>query len=290
MPVSMIATSALIRCEARSNLSMCVSGDKARGPGGRRGRDLRHELYHAVRDHAHHRSIALDGPDLPGGQLGGIAACRVLEDVGRRDAVIALAALDGSIDVGIPIQHDNHRRLLAGRDRIRRARKRAEDRQGGDEERNRPSSDAHRGRRLTSWTTRSVAGRPAARIPSPSATIPGRDPRVPLLLDVDTGIDDSLALLYACASPEADLLAVTCCSGNVEAKQVVENTLAVLELAGRDDVEVALGRAGPRPGDDARDPRARGIGYAELPPPRRPVSERHGADVIVETARARPGR
>ena len=70
-------------------------------------------------------------------------------------------------------------------------------------------------------------------------------PRVPLLLDVDTGIDDSLALLYACASPEAELLAVTCCSGNVEARQVVENTLAVLELGGRDDVEVALGREVP---------------------------------------------
>ena len=117
-------------------------------------------------------------------------------------------------------------------------------------------------------------------------------PRVPLLLDVDTGIDDSLALLYACASPEAELLAVTCCSGNVEARQVVENTLAVLELAGRDDVEVALGREVPLVRALETTPEThgpRGIGYAELPPPRRPVSERHGADVIVETARSRPG-
>ena len=29
--------------------------------------------------------------------------------------------------------------------------------------------------------------------------------RLPLILDVDTGIDDSLALLYACASPDASL-------------------------------------------------------------------------------------
>ena len=117
-------------------------------------------------------------------------------------------------------------------------------------------------------------------------------PRAPLLLDVDTGIDDSLALLYACASPEAELLAVTCCSGNVEAKQVVENTLAVLELAGRDDIEVALGREVPLVRTLETTPEThgpRGIGYAELPPPRRPVSERHGADVIVETARSRPG-
>ena len=57
--------------------------------------------------------------------------------------------------------------------------------------------------------------------------------RIPLILDVDTGIDDSLALLYACASAEADLIAVTCVSGNVHARQVAENTLAVLELGGR---------------------------------------------------------
>jgi purine nucleosidase len=117
-------------------------------------------------------------------------------------------------------------------------------------------------------------------------------PSVPLLLDVDTGIDDSLALLYACASPEAELVAVTCCSGNVEAAQVVENTLAVLELAGRGDVEVALGREVPlvRPLETTPETHGpRGIGYATLPPARRPVSSRHGADVIVEEARRRPG-
>src|SRR3989337_3110485 len=64
---------------------------------------------------------------------------------------------------------------------------------------------------------------------------PPRAPRVterhPVILDVDTGIDDSLALLYACASPEVELLAVTCCSGNVEARQVAATTRAVLQLA-----------------------------------------------------------
>ena len=68
---------------------------------------------------------------------------------------------------------------------------------------------------------------------------------IPLLLDVDTGIDDSLALLYACASDEAEIVAVTCAAGNVEARQVAENTRAVLELAGRSNVEVAQGREVP---------------------------------------------
>ena len=68
---------------------------------------------------------------------------------------------------------------------------------------------------------------------------------VPLILDVDTGIDDGLALLYAAASPEAELVGVTCVSGNVDAHQVAANTLAVLELAERTDVEVAIGREVP---------------------------------------------
>ncbi len=117
-------------------------------------------------------------------------------------------------------------------------------------------------------------------------------PRIPLLLDVDTGIDDSLALLYACGSPEAELVAVTCVAGNVEARQVAENSRAVLELAGRDDVEVALGRETPLVRPLITTPEThgpKGIGYAELPPPRRALSERHAADLIIEEARRRPG-
>ena len=33
--------------------------------------------------------------------------------------------------------------------------------------------------------------------------------RAPLLIDCDTGIDDALALLYACASPEAEIVAAS---------------------------------------------------------------------------------
>ena len=114
----------------------------------------------------------------------------------------------------------------------------------------------------------------------------------PLILDVDTGIDDSLALLYAVASPEAELVAVTCVGGNVVARQVERNTRSVLELAGRADLAVALGRVQPlvRPVETTPETHGpQGLGYAELPPPSRPLSERHGADLIVEEARKRPG-
>jgi len=115
---------------------------------------------------------------------------------------------------------------------------------------------------------------------------------VPLLLDVDTGIDDSLALLYAAASPEAELIGVTCVSGNVDARQVGINTRAVLELAGRTDIEVAIGREVPlvRPLETTPETHGpTGTGYATLPPPSAELSQREGVDVIVETVRGRPG-
>jgi purine nucleosidase len=115
--------------------------------------------------------------------------------------------------------------------------------------------------------------------------------RTPLILDVDTGIDDSLAILYALGSRDAELLAVTCVSGNVEARQVARNTLGLLELAGRPDIEVALGREVPlaRPLQTAPETHGpAGIGYASVPDTADRLSERHAADLIVAEARARP--
>ena len=116
--------------------------------------------------------------------------------------------------------------------------------------------------------------------------------RTALILDVDTGIDDSLALLYAAGSPEVELVAATCVSGNIDARQVAINTRAVLELAGRADVEVALGRETPLVRALETTPEThgpQGLGHAELPPPTRPLSDRHAVDLILEEARRRPG-
>src|SRR4249919_1292334 len=116
--------------------------------------------------------------------------------------------------------------------------------------------------------------------------------RTALILDVDTGIDDSLALLYAAASPDADIVAATCVSGNAPARQVGLNTRAILELAGRADVEVALGREIPlvrqlETTEETHGPQ--GLGHAELPPPSTVLSERHAVDLILGEARRRPG-
>ena len=65
-----------------------------------------------------------------------------------------------------------------------------------------------------------------------------------LILDLDTGIDDAFALAYALASPEVELLGVTCTYGNVRVDDAVHNTLSLLDLFDRPDVPVF---AGPSP-------------------------------------------
>ncbi|WP_200792256.1 nucleoside hydrolase [Agrococcus sp. Marseille-P2731] len=72
-----------------------------------------------------------------------------------------------------------------------------------------------------------------------------------VLLDVDTGIDDALAIFTAALSNEIDLVGCTVVWGNVDVQQGARNTAAVLQLAGHGDVPIAIGAAGPRGGAEA---------------------------------------
>lgn len=112
------------------------------------------------------------------------------------------------------------------------------------------------------------------------------------LLDVDTGIDDALALVYLAALPDTEFVSVTATPGNVDADQVARNTLALLELCGRPGVEVAIGARAPLSIPLLTTPEThgpQGIGHAVLPEPVGRVSERDAVDLWIEHARARPG-
>jgi purine nucleosidase len=91
--------------------------------------------------------------------------------------------------------------------------------------------------------------------------------RLPLILDVDTGIDDMVALLIAATAPELNLRGVTCVAGNVEIHHVARNTGKILQMVGRSDVPVSIGAARPlqrrlRTAPDTHGPT--GTGYVEL--------------------------
>ena len=77
---------------------------------------------------------------------------------------------------------------------------------------------------------------------------------LPIILDVDTGVDDACALLLADLHPDVDLRAVTCVGGNASVDNVVSNTSKVLDIAGLPDVQVARGAPRPliEPARDAR--------------------------------------
>ena len=78
------------------------------------------------------------------------------------------------------------------------------------------------------------------------------EPR-PVILDVDTGIDDMVALLIAATAPELNLRGVTCVAGNVEIHHVARNTGKILRMVGRGDLRTAPDTHGPT-----------GTGYVEL--------------------------
>lgn len=67
----------------------------------------------------------------------------------------------------------------------------------------------------------------------------------PIILDVDTGIDDTMAIAYAAHSPELQLLGLTTLFGNVSVEEATRNTLYVLEQFGLEDVQVYAGAEKP---------------------------------------------
>jgi pyrimidine-specific ribonucleoside hydrolase len=120
---------------------------------------------------------------------------------------------------------------------------------------------------------------------------------VPVILDVDTGVDDACALLLAALHPDVELRAVTCVGGNASVDAVVGNTLKVLDIAGRADVPVARGAARPLLGPVSHAPHVHGQdGMADLgwTSPDTDRDPRHAvellADLLSQAARRGPAQ
>jgi purine nucleosidase len=114
----------------------------------------------------------------------------------------------------------------------------------------------------------------------------------PVFADVDTGVDDALALVYLLANPDADVVGIASTGGNVAVQQVCENNLGLLELCGAADIPVSKGADQPlgcplRAPGKAHGPR--GLGYAELPPSGRRLTSYDAATAWVHAAHTYPG-
>ena len=113
-----------------------------------------------------------------------------------------------------------------------------------------------------------------------------------ILIDTDPGIDDSLAILLALASPEITLEGLTVVHGNCSAEQGTRNALSVLELAKAENIPVAKGCDLPLVQPSLLAPETHGnsgLGYAKLPDPTsKPIVQR-GSDLLIEKIMASPG-
>ena len=115
---------------------------------------------------------------------------------------------------------------------------------------------------------------------------------IPVILDVDPGHDDAVALMMACGAPELDLLAVTSVAGNVELEKTTYNALRVLSLVGRTDIPAAAGAAAPLArslhtaydihGESGLD------GPEEIPAPTFDLDERNAVQLIADTLKTSP--
>jgi purine nucleosidase len=114
-----------------------------------------------------------------------------------------------------------------------------------------------------------------------------------MIMDVDPGIDDAMAIVYALRRPGIKLEALTTTFGNSDTAITTGNALRILELLRRPDIPVAKGvsrsliqpfvrRADHVHGENA-------IGGVELPAPKIKATDEHGCDLIIRMAKESPG-
>lgn len=114
-----------------------------------------------------------------------------------------------------------------------------------------------------------------------------------IIIDTDPGIDDAMAIFYALASPEFEVLGLTTVFGNAHTDVCTTNALRLLDIAGRPDIPVAHGASRPLAmeyrgpadfvhGDD-------GQGNTHLPPSTRAALDVHAAQFLIDTVMAAPG-
>lgn len=112
-----------------------------------------------------------------------------------------------------------------------------------------------------------------------------------LILDVDTGTDDAVAIMLAALHPALELLAVTTVNGNVEVQYCTENTLRTLDFIGRGDIPVYQGCPRPLVRPDFPVPRSLKkddgihIKTLPLPPAVSAKQDKNAVEFLIETFR-----
>ena len=107
--------------------------------------------------------------------------------------------------------------------------------------------------------------------------------KIPVIIDVDTGIDDAMALVLALQSDKLDIRGITTVAGNQTIEKTTRNTLDVVEYFGRSEIPVAMGAKQPlvRPQIIAAYAHGEsGLGTAVLPKAEKQAEELDAIDFI----------
>ena len=117
--------------------------------------------------------------------------------------------------------------------------------------------------------------------------------RKKLILDVDTGTDDAVAVMLAALHPALNLVGCTTVNGNAPVEYCTDNTLRVLDHVGRSDIPVFKGAARPLVRPDFPIPRSKSdlagkIHGKTLPVPAtsRKKADAGAVEFLIETYRA----
>lgn len=115
---------------------------------------------------------------------------------------------------------------------------------------------------------------------------------VKLIIDTDPGIDDAMAIFYAVAAPDIELLGLTTIFGNVTTPMATRNALRLLEAAGL-DAPVAQGAEAPLVlppfTPSAHVHGAEGFGDIPAAEPKAKPLEEDAADFLCRMAREHKG-
>lgn len=109
-----------------------------------------------------------------------------------------------------------------------------------------------------------------------------------VLLDVDTGHDDAMAICLATTSEKLKVLGITTVAGNQTVDKTTSNTLKVLTLIGKESIPVAMGCHRPLIRELVTGPEIHGetgLDGAELPAPKANVVGVHGVEFLIRTLR-----
>ncbi len=114
-----------------------------------------------------------------------------------------------------------------------------------------------------------------------------------IIIDTDPGIDDAMAIFYALACPELEVLGLTTVFGNAHVEVCTANAIRLLDIAGRADIPVAQGAGRPMampyrgPADFVHG--VNGQADVTLAPPSCDPLPLDAAHFIIEQVKAAPG-